>query len=223
MDKVLLFLAFVDLIFFGTGGLLVGLAFKAKNDMARGATVDNVAADLLLMHTPLNAAIANAGLIFAAFLVSVPALGMQRNRGWLKVYGGLVLLSAIFTLVLGLLIWFSTLKTRSMLQVLWTQQDSRTQSLLQQRFNCCGYLDAATPAFQPDRTCSNALMAAQKAGCVGAFSDFANSFLDIVFTAIFGLVALDTIVLLAVAVLLRDRLERARFYFSDLKHGIGTI
>ena len=56
------------------------------------------------------------------------------------------------------------------------------------QFNCCGYLDAASPPFQVDSTCPTALEAAQKLGCVGRFSDFANSFLDIIFTGLFGIV-----------------------------------
>ena len=67
------------------------------------------------------------------FLISLPALALQTTRGWLKAYGWAVTLSAAFTLVLGLDIWYSTLKTRSNLRTMWGQESSRTQSLLQQR------------------------------------------------------------------------------------------
>lgn len=223
MDKVLIFLILIDLMFVGTGGVMVGLSIKVRNEMARGPTLANVAGNLLLMHTPLNGAIANGGLVFFTFLISLPAIALQTTRGFLKAYGWLVIASATFTLAIGLNIWFSTLKTRSHLQTYWAEESSATQSLLQQRFNCCGYLDAATPPFQQDSTCTNALVAAQKPGCVGAFSDFANRYLHRIFTAIFGFVALDVIILLTIAVLLRDRLEKARHHYSDLKNGLRSI
>jgi len=49
------------------------------------------------------------------------------------------------------------------------------------------------------------LIAAEMPGCVGPFSNFSNSTLNLVFTASFGIVALDMILLICVAVLLKDR------------------
>ncbi|KAI9883874.1 MAG: assembly factor cbp4 [Watsoniomyces obsoletus] len=223
MNRILVFLVVVDLIYLGTGGMLIGLAVKTKGDMNRGSTRSNVAENLLLMNTPWTGAIANGAMIAVSFMMSIPGLALQSNRGWLKAFGWSTILSAIFTLGLGLDIWFSTLKTRSNLRGIWAQGSPQTQSLLQQRFNCCGYLDAATPPFQQDATCTNAFVAAQKQGCMGPFSDFANGYLDRISTAIFGMVALDVILLLSVAVLLKDRLEKARFRLGDLKHGLRSI
>ena len=56
------------------------------------------------------------------------------------------------------------------------------------QFECCGYLDAQTPPFIKDKTCPNVLAAARIGPCIGPFSSFANNLLDIVFTAMFGLV-----------------------------------
>ena len=56
LDRVLIFLLVVDLLFLGTGGVFLGLAIKTKNDMAHGPTLGDVAGSLLLMHTPLNGA-----------------------------------------------------------------------------------------------------------------------------------------------------------------------
>lgn len=78
-------------------------------------------------------AIANGALIFFAFVLSLPALSLQKTRGWLKLYGWAVLVSAIVTLAIGLAIWFSTLKTRSNLRTFWAEESPAVQSLLQQR------------------------------------------------------------------------------------------
>lgn len=71
--------------------------------------------------------------MFSVFLISLPALAMPMNRGWLKLQGWLVVSSAIFTLILGLVIWFKTLQVRKNLGVVWGMQSSNVQDLMQQR------------------------------------------------------------------------------------------
>ena len=39
-----------------------------------------------------------------------------------------------------------------------------------------------------DQTCPTEAVAVRKLGCVGPFSNFANGFLDLIFTAMFGIV-----------------------------------
>lgn len=48
----------------------------------------------------------------------------------------MVVVCAIFTLVIGLDVWFETLKTRENLSAIWNQQPNNVQSLLQQEV-CC--------------------------------------------------------------------------------------
>ena len=141
------------------------------------------------------------------------------NRILLKIHGLLVISSAVFTMVLGLIIWFSTLRTRSMLEVVWGEQTTTVQSLLQQKFDCCGYENATSPAFVTDSTCTNELVAASLQGCVNPFATFANRYLDIVFTGIFGIVGIDVMLLLAIACVSKVRKEKERFRFIDEKNG----
>ena len=63
-------------------------------------------------------------------------------------------------------------------------------------------------------------MAAQKVNCVGPFSNFANGFLDLIFTALFGIVGLDVALLLSVVVVLKSRAERERYRHIDEKNGV---
>jgi hypothetical protein len=44
--------------------------------------------------------------------------------------------------------------------------------------------------FVTDSTCTNAIVAATKPGCVTPFSSFANNYLDLIFTAAFGIVGM---------------------------------
>jgi hypothetical protein len=57
---------------------------------------------------------------------------MPDNRFWLKLQGWLIIVCAGFTLVLGLIIWYDTLQTRAELNVVWGQESTAMQSLLQQ-------------------------------------------------------------------------------------------
>lgn len=120
-------------------------------------------------------------------------------------------------MIIGLDIWVQTLKTRSNMGALWAQQTPQVQSLLQQRFQCCGYLSATSPPFILDNTCTNSLVAASLQGCVTPLSNFANNYLDFVFTAVFGIAALDILLLLSVASLFKDRKEAERFKLIDSK------
>lgn len=79
------------------------------------------------------AALANGGLIFAISLVSIPAIALRRVRVWLRVQAWGVALCAVFTLALGLDIWFITLRTRANLNTMWGEQTPETQSLLQRK------------------------------------------------------------------------------------------
>ncbi|KAJ5054927.1 uncharacterized protein L3040_001189 [Drepanopeziza brunnea f. sp. 'multigermtubi'] len=218
-DNILLTYFLVDVLFVATGGLLIIFAFTTKFEITEQKTADNVARDLLLDMCPLNAAIGNAILVFFTFLMTVPAIVMRTSRGWLKFAGYLTVISGLVTMVIGLTIWFETLKTRENLFTIWKSQPPSIQSLLQQEFACCGYLNSTSPPFVVDATCVDNLVAAAEGGCVGPLSSFANNFLDIVFTGAFGIVGIDVVFILATAILLKDRKEKERYRHIDEKSG----
>jgi hypothetical protein len=75
----------------------------------------------------------NAIFVFITFLISLPALFLPTNRGWLRAQGALIIICAIFTLGLGVAIWIETLQTRHNLSLLWGRETPQIQSLLQQK------------------------------------------------------------------------------------------
>lgn len=101
--------------------------------MQEKPTVANVTQNLLLGQCPLTAGVVNAIFVFATFLLSLPALFLPTNRGWLRAQGWLVVVCATFTLGLGVAIWVETLQTRQNLSVLWGRESPQIQSLLQQK------------------------------------------------------------------------------------------
>jgi len=205
------------------GGLLIVFALMTEAETSQAPTVETVARNLLLMQCPLSAAIGNAGLIFVTFLTSLPAMILPMTRGWLKLHGYMTVVCAMFTMILGLTIWFETLRTRSNLFKVWMSQPAATQSLIQQKLKCCGYINSTSPPFVVDTTCTNSLVAENLGGCVGPFSTFANNFLDLVFTGAFGIVGVDVALVLATAMLLKDRKEKIRYRHIDEKNGSGAF
>ncbi|KKY13818.1 putative tetraspanin [Diplodia seriata] len=215
---MLTFLGF-EVLFLLSGGLLMGFALFSENSMRSKPTADTVAPHLLLKRTPLTATIVNAIFVFATFLMVLPAVFLPTNRGWLRFHGYMVTFCGTFTLVIGLILWIETLQTRRMLGSIWAGEAPETQSLLQQKFKCCGYNSPTSPPFVTDGTCTDAVTAANLGGCIGPFSSFANQYLDIIFTAAFGLVGLDTVLLLHIAMVLKERAEQARYRHIDEKNG----
>jgi len=218
-DKILLTFILTDLLFLGTGGLLIGFSLITEAEKTNTPTVSTIARNLLLAMCPLTGAVANAIIIFVTFLASLPAIIMPMTRGWLKLHGYMVVICGVFTLIIGLDIWFTTLKTRSELSTVWSTQSAADQSLLQQELSCCGYFNSTSPPFVTDSVCADALTAAQKPGCVSPFSSFANNFLDLIFTAAFGIVGVDVSLVLSIAMLLKDRKEKERYRHIDEKTG----
>jgi len=218
MNKLMLTFLSVNFLFLCTGGLLLGFCLVSEQQERGAKTVSNVAYDILLFQCPLTAGIVNAIIMFFTFLLSLPALALPMNRGWLKLQGWMLVLCSFFTLILGLFIWFDTLQTRKNLSVIWGLQGQDVQSLLQQRFNCCGYTNSMTPPFIVDNVCPDSFAASQKMGCVGPFSTFANTYLDLIFTAAFGIVGVDVLLLLCVVMVLKYRAELERYRHIDEKN-----
>ncbi len=142
-------------------------------------------------------------------------------RGWLTVSGYMILFTALFSLVIGLDLWILTLSTKEQFAVLWSQQTSQSQDLMQTAFACCGYFNSTSPAFVTDSTCTSPAAAALMRGCAAPISSFANVFVDNIFTGVFGMCGIGGVLILATSCLLKDRKERERFRYIDEKNGTG--
>lgn len=164
---------------------------------------------------------ANSVVMFITFLLSIPAFFLKSNRTFLKLHAAGVIMAALLTLGIGLAIWFSTLETHKNLAPIWNKQPDSILSMLQTKFQCCGYDNPAL--FIKDSTCTSAATAARLGPCMAPFGVFANSFLDIVFTTFFGFVAVDMMLLLAALCLIKDRKEKERYRLIDEKRGFGPI
>ncbi|RFU32502.1 hypothetical protein B7463_g3836, partial [Scytalidium lignicola] len=222
-DKILLTFGVTEFLFLAAGGLLLIFSLITQTEMHRAPTESNIVSNLLLQVCPLTAGVVNAVFIFVTFLVAIPALMMPMTRGWLILHGYMVVFCALFTLILGLRIWFETLKTRANLSHIWNDQSTTVQSLLQESLSCCGFFNSTSPPFVVDSTCPSAAFAATMRGCVTPFNTMANNYLDLIFTGAFGIVGVDVAMVLATAMLIKDRKEKERYRHIDEKSGAGAF
>lgn len=224
VNKVLASFLVVDGLFVSMGAIMLGFCVIVRQTCFDIPTEGREAArDLLYRTFPFNAGIANAVFTFVAFLMTLPGLATG-SRSWMKAAGYLIVIDAVFTMAIGLDLWMVTLKMRENFGSIWNAQEASVQDLMQTAFNCCGYLNSTSPAFVTNAICPSPAAAALQQGCVAPISSFGNTFVDNIFTAAFGMVGIQVILIMAMAALLKDRKERERYRFIDEKRGTrGTF
>lgn len=224
VNKVLAAFVGIDILFAATGALILGFSVIVRNTCFEAPTDGEMAArDLLYQQFPFSAGIGNGIFTFIAFVCTLPALATN-SRTWLKAAVFFIVVDAIFSLVIGLELWILTLRIKETFAGIWLEQSPEVQSLMQNAFECCGYLNSTSPAFRTDATCPSPATAALMTGCAAPLSRFSNTFIDNIFTALFGVVGVDAVLVVAAACLLKDRKEMERYRHIDEKSGVrGTF
>ncbi|PTB68330.1 hypothetical protein BBK36DRAFT_1157996 [Trichoderma citrinoviride] len=222
-DKVFLATVLADALFLASGAMELGFSIAAMNLKDKAPTDGQDATrHIIYQHFPLTAGIANAILVLAVFLFTIPALALTK-RSLLKISGYLITVCAVFTLAVGLYLWIMTLRLKETFEPFYEAQDASIQSLMQTSFNCCGYLNSTSPAFITDSTCPSPAAAALLRGCSTNMASFANAFINDLFTAVFGMVGIDALLILAIACLVKERKEIERYYIIDQKRDYGRL
>ncbi|KAK8139518.1 hypothetical protein PG984_000641 [Apiospora sp. TS-2023a] len=219
VNKIMAAFVAADGLFALTGAIMMGFSVVVLNTCFDPPTEgEGAARDLLYRRFPLQAGIANAVMVFVNFALTLPAIATPA-RGLLKTAGYMIAINAVFSLIIGLDLWITTLKTKQEFFEIWTSQTPQVQSLLQTRFQCCGYFNSTSPAFITDATCPSPAAAKLIKGCAAPLTSFTNVFVDNIFTAVFAFVGVDVLLILATACLMKDRKERERFRHIDEKNG----
>ncbi|KAL8413586.1 hypothetical protein RB594_005013 [Gaeumannomyces avenae] len=218
-NKILMSYVVADFLFVLMGAFMLGFSVVVQNVRDEVPTEGEQAArNLLYQGFPLTAGIVNAVFIFVTFALTIPAVATP-TRGWLKMSGYLVVVNALFTLCIGTFLWVTTLKTREALSPVWNAQSAGVQSLMEQQFNCCGYFNSTAPAFVTNSVCPSPAAAALMKGCASPLTSYANTFVDNIFTAVYGMCGIDALLIMATACLLKERKEQERFRHIDEKSG----
>jgi hypothetical protein len=224
-NRVLLATSGLALIFVAAASIMMGFSVIVGQIRDEPNPVDGMEAARHLMYKrfPLEAGIANAIMMFITFLLVLPGL-LTPTRGLLKVGSGAIVVCAIFTLCIGIFLWVLTLNTKGTFFPTWKQQSQEIQALMENSFACCGYFNSTTPAFvTTSEVCPSPAAAALMRGCAGPVASFTNELLDDIFTAVFGVVGIDALLVVSIACLLKDRKERERYRHIDEKSGFRTF
>lgn len=222
-NKILLAMVGADVLFLATGAAQLGFALIVRKTMTETPVEGEQAArNLLYQRFPLEASIVNAIMIFVAFAVTVIGI-LTPTRGWLKISGFLVTACATFAMCLGVYLWVLTLRTKSDFAQIWWEQAPEVQNLMQSSFSCCGYFNSTSPAFVTNDLCTSPAAAALQRGCASAITTFSNTLIDDIFTAVFGMVGVDVILIMGITCVLKDRKERERYRHIDEKTGYRGI
>ncbi|KAL7792632.1 hypothetical protein V8C37DRAFT_380118 [Trichoderma ceciliae] len=222
-DKLLVTTLVADMLFLASGAIELGFCIAAMNLKDR-APIDGQDATrhLIYQRFPLTVGVVNAVLVLVTFVLTIPALALVK-RNLLKICGYTITLCGVFTLAVGLYLWIMTLRLKETFEPIYADQDSTIQSLVQTSFQCCGYLNSTTPAFITDTACPSPAAAALLRGCSMNMANFANAFINDLFTAVFGMVGIDALLVLAIACLLKERKEIGRYYIIDQKRNYGGL
>ncbi|KAH6605619.1 tetraspanin [Trichoderma cornu-damae] len=222
-DKVFLATLLADALFLASGAMELGFSIAAMNLKDKAPTDGKDATrHLVYQRFPLTAGIANAIFVLATFVFTIPALALAK-RNLLKIGGYMITVCGAFTLAVGLYLWIMTLRLKETFEPVYAEQDSAIQSLVQTSFQCCGYLNSTSPAFVTDTACPSPAAAALLRGCSTNMASFANAFINDLFTAVFGMVGIDALLILAIACLLKERKEIERYYIIDQKRNYGGL
>ncbi|KAH6697625.1 tetraspanin [Plectosphaerella plurivora] len=222
-NLILGFYIFVDFLFLVSGAIIMGFSLIVQaNKDEQPFEGRQAARNLIYQSFPFQAGIANAVMIFIAFAITLPGI-ITPMRGWLKISGWFVTICGLFTLSIGVFLWVLTLRTQDLFRDIWLSSPPEVQSLMQESFQCCGYFNSTSPAFVTSNVCPSPAAAALQRGCLGPVSSFANVFLDNIFTAVFGFVGIDALLVISVTMVLKERKERERFRHIDEKAGYRTF
>jgi len=222
--KILSVFIVFNILFLACGTLLVTVPFLSRSSSSQPPTIHWVAQNILLGTTPLTLYIVDGIIIFICVFLAIPAFFSPSSKPAkyaLTAHAYFVLIAAFYTLGLGLRIWFSTLQIKAGLEPVWNSQIASTQTLLQKKFNCCGYQNNAK--FITDATCPSVSRAALLGSCEAPFSQYADQFLDVVFTAFFGIAGVDVLLLMSALCLMKERSEEVRYVRLDQKNGYRNI
>ncbi|KAF3917940.1 hypothetical protein ABW20_dc0109934 [Dactylellina cionopaga] len=224
MNKLLGVFIFFDILHLGSaiGLIIAGHIFMQHMDNME-LNVENSPYVILLYHLPCVPIFINGIVSAVTFMMSLPGLMLPQSLFWMRMHGWLLVVSAVYSLILGILIWLDTLTERAQMYQAWTDVGPSVQTLLQQKFRCCGYLNSMEPLFVTDSVCTNALVASQTRPCVGPFTTFEDLYFNTAFTLLFGVVALDFVVLCCTAMVIKDRKEQRRYKKIDEKRGLGAL
>lgn len=217
--KLMAVWAFFDFLLLAAGAVTLALSFMWR--------APDILMNMVLSNADLTAGTVLGVALLITFALSVGAV-VQRNHVTigLVILNYALLLDAVGIVVIGTFVWYFTLQERANLRVLWGQATPAIRIALQDRFQCCGYLNATDlPEIggsfckSQDFLASLPVNVEETSFCVKPITGFADSTLNSIFTTVYGFMAIVLCLLLATLCVIKKRQEDERFKKIDAKRG----
>ncbi|KAI1320210.1 phospholipid scramblase 1 [Mortierella claussenii] len=200
----------------GIGALVMGTIWLQQS--ADGAPRDAV----------ISREIEKAGTFIGALVAATAIVGYVggiapvRRKSFLVAFAWLIVAAMIAELALGGVIWFKTLRMRSLFATQWmTWPDSlkvafQDMTSLTGYGQCCGYHDKMEIVYSG--VCTQAA-AATFPGCEEKVSAFADSYLRKLYTSLFGFTVVNVVCFVSTVILVQARNDEERYIRIGRKEG----
>jgi len=181
----------------------------------------DVIMNMVVDRTDLNFGLVLGGFLVGSWVLSVAAV-IQRNH----ITKGLVYLNwfLIITMLLVLayasFLWFDTLHELVNFHQAFAQQSPAARIFIQDKFQCCGYFSNTDLVEIGGNFCNNASFVAQSTSlCWSPISKKADSILNLIFSTVYGFIAIVGLFFLSTLCVINERITEERFKKIDAKRG----
>ncbi|GAA5886478.1 hypothetical protein JCM6882_001649 [Rhodosporidiobolus microsporus] len=194
----------------------------------------------VLSGTDLTAATALGVALLSVLIIGALGFAQGYRPGSLqrKEAKGLILFcwtlvgTMIATLGVASVMWFFTLTEIDDFRKIWLEKDDATQAFLQDKLACCGYFNATSAGLFNPSTATSGICApftqpgsnlTSVQGCTTPIVQFADFFLNNVFTTIYGFTTIQFALFLTTCCLIISRRDDERFRLVREKAGGGAF
>lgn len=223
-------------------GLLTLLAVLSWRDMLSkpiGSNTD-IYNRLAISHLVIYGGIIGAASTFVSVVISLWTFATRPTRENahtlpIRLYMSSLLITLFITLIAASLIWFSTLRERTLFTPVWSALPTPQKIYIQNDLQCCGWFNATLPGLFTDDLMSGFCEDPDiikrdpdpnvTLGCVDKFDKKADDVLNNIFTLSYGFTGIQFFLLITAAAIANLRIQQKRFMRIDykLRNGKGAF
>ncbi|KAF9942485.1 phospholipid scramblase 1 [Mortierella antarctica] len=208
--------------FFITIYLVTGIGALVMGTMWLQQSVEGAPREAVISRS-----IEKAGTFIGAFVAATALVGFVggiapvRRKPFLVAFAWLIIAAMIAELALGGVIWFKTLRMRSLFETQWLTWSNSLKIAFQDMTSlsgysqCCGYQDGE----QIVRSGACAASPTVLPGCEEKVSAFADSYLRKLYTSLFGFTVVNVVCFVSTIILLQARNDEERYIRIGRKEG----
>ncbi|KAF9934123.1 phospholipid scramblase 1 [Linnemannia zychae] len=217
----------LQLYFFGfiTVYMLTGVGALVMGSMWLRQSADGAPREAVISR-----AIEQTGTTMGAVVATTALVGYiggaapVRFKAFLVAFVWLIVTAMLAELGLGGVIWFKTLRMRSLFHTQWVNEWSDSLKIAFQDMTqmtgygqCCGYNDKASIVLSGACAAPNASTLYQ--GCEEKVSTFADSYLRKLYTSLFGFTLVNVVCFVSTVILIQARNDEERYIRIGRKEG----